>query len=203
MRSLLLIIGILLFSTGHAQMVVEGRTKTSRKIGIAIGSIRNRYPYPVTDLIIKAPVLTDRIGLYTRFRAYGIRSFANGHDYDLTAHMTYSWETKMGLITYAGAGTEIMLRFQNDDRSQATSGVQPMLVFGIKHLAMRSRIDIPFWTKFYANGFSVSILPEPAYQLTERFDIFLRPEVTFLAFYNGNGHEWRYDVMLGVHYNFK
>jgi hypothetical protein len=182
-----------------------GMPKPNKRIGLAVGSIRNRYPYPITDLCFNSMLnYRSNISVYSRLRAYGIRSFANGHDYDFISHACYEFGSDSSAVTfYAGGGMEVMLRFQGDDRSQATSGVQPMMVLGLmKGTSSGLYVNFPLWTKFYANGYSVSAVPEFGYQLSKKFDLFLRPELSYLGFYQGGAHEWRYDVLLGFNYVF-
>lgn len=187
----------------HARKI--GPRSPYKHIGVAVGSIRNRYPYPVTDACFHSQMgYQSPIRVYARLRAYGIRSIANGHDYDLTIHGCYEFGSdSSGMTTYAGLGLETMIRIQGDDRSQATSGVQPMVVMGIRADHGRLYLNFPLWTKFYSNGISISAVPEFGYPLNKKFDVYLRPELSWLSFYNGSGHEWRYDMLIGCYYIFE
>lgn len=172
------------------------------RAGIGIGTRAQRYPYPITDISFRVVVFKSQALFDTRLRAYGIKSIFGGRNYDLTAYIHKVWSVRDDVTFYAGGGAELMLRINGDDRSQATSGVQPMLLFGSMYFKGKFHFNFPVWTKFYRNGISVSVLPEPSYKITDKVQLFLRYELSILALYNGTSHEWRHDALLGTYVYF-
>lgn len=172
------------------------------RVGIGIGTRAQRYPYPITDLSFRVVVFKNQALLDTRLRAYGIKSIFGGRNYDLAAYIHKTWSLRSDLTFFAGGGAELMLRINGDDRSQATSGVQPMLVFGSLYYTGKFRFNFPVWTKLYRNGISFSVLPEPSYRVSDKFQLFLRYELSFLALYNGSSRDWRHDALLGTYVYF-
>lgn len=170
--------------------------------GIGLGSRVKRYPYPITDLSFRVFVFKSRALFDARLRAYGIKSIFGGRNYDLTAYFHKIWPKGNNLTYYVGGGAELMLRINGDDRSQATSGVQPMLMFGSMYHPGKFSFNLPVWTKFYGNGISLSVLPEPSYKITDKVQLFLRYELSFLALYNGTSQDWRHDALLGTYVYF-
>lgn len=197
-----LVLAYILISLFISDVHAQEKVRYERKAGIAIGSLRNRYPYPVTDLLFNTGIIRSRLQIYSRLRAYGIRSIFGGHNYDVTVYGIAHWSITSETDFYAGGGAELMLRLNNDDRSQATSGVQPLLVMGMNCNKSKFGFNLPIWTRLYANGISVSALPETSYSIGQHFELFLRFELSYLAVYGGASHEWRYDSMVGAYYKF-
>lgn len=202
---------VLVFSTLSAQLAPP--PKPNRKpgkntgaihgrAGLALGSHLVRYPYPLTDISCRLVIFKGKFLFDTRLRAYGIKSIVNGRNYDLTAyiHKVRAWTNN--LTFYYGAGAELMLRSNGDDRSQATSGVLPMIMGGSMYYKKKIYVNVPMWAKFYGNGFSLTVLPEPSYKITDDVMLFLRYELGILVLYNGSSHEWRHDAMVGAYYSF-
>lgn len=116
-----------------------------------------------------------------------------------TLHGIAHWNITSKIDFYAGGGAELMLRLNNDDRSQATSGVQPMGITGVYFHSNKFAFNLPFWARFYANGMSVTVLPEPSYKIKPRLELFLRNEISWLALYDGKSQEWRNDLIIGCY----
>lgn len=172
------------------------------RAGVGLGTRVHRYPYPITDLSFRVFVFNNQALFDTRLRAYGIKSIFGGKNYDLTAYIHKVWSLRNDMTYYVGGGAELMLRINGDDRSQATSGVQPMVLFGSMYYSGKFSFNFPVWTKVYRNGISLSILPEPSYKITDKVQLFLRYELSVLALYNGTSHEWRHDALLGSYVYF-
>ena len=67
----------------------------------------------------------------------------------------------------------------------------------------RFSFNVPLWSRFYSNGFSLTILPEASYQLNNRFSLFLRNEISYLTLFNISDCEWRQDLFVGTQFSFK
>lgn len=200
-KSLRLLVSILYIMLS-ADMCGQEGSGINGRAGLGIGTRAQRYPYPITDLSFRVVVFHDKALFDARLRAYGIKSIFGGRNYDLTAYFHKVWPIRNDLTCYAGGGAELMLRINGDDRSQATSGVQPMIMFGSMYYTGKFQFNVPVWTKFYRNGVSVSILPEPSYRVSDKFQLFLRYELSFLALYSGSSHNWRHDALLGTYVYF-
>lgn len=200
----LLLISSNIFAQQEPQVNKEDANKKycHGRAGVGLGTRVHRYPYPITDLSFRVVVFNNRALFDTRLRAYGIKSIFGGRNYDLTAYVHKAWSLTNDVTYYVGGGAELMLRINGDDRSQATSGVQPMLLFGSMYYSGKFQFNFPLWTKFYRNGISLSILPEPSYKVSEKVQLFVRYELDVLALYNGTSHEWRHNALLGTYVYF-
>lgn len=200
MKSLVKVVALVLLMLISTVLPAGGGGAIRGRVGPGFGSLRNRYPYPVTDVNFRMVLFNGKGLLDARLRAYGLKSLFNGKNYDLAVYAHKAYAVDENLAGYFGAGAELMLRLNGDDRSQATSGVQPLLVFGSMLHEKKFYFNVPIWTRFYGNGISFSILPEPSYKVRD-VQFFVRYELSLLALYHG-GHEWRHESMLGCYFYF-
>ena len=75
MRALIILVLIVCASL---HVTAQEKVRYERKAGIAIGSLRNRYPYPVTDLLFNTGIIKNRVQLYSRLRAMEFAAFSVG-----------------------------------------------------------------------------------------------------------------------------
>lgn len=198
MRTLLICCFLLLLA---AKAEAQADTTGQPVFGIGLGSLRNRYPYPVTDLQFLSGKMAQHYRVSARLRSYGIRSIANGRNYDLTLTADYVTHPLPSVNIHIGAGTDIRLRFNNDVRSEAQTSAEPLLKISGIWSYKRSAVALPCWTRLYSNGAGITLMPEYACSLNRRWALFARVEISWLKIY-GSAHEWRYDSMIGCNYRF-
>lgn len=199
MKSFLLTILVCLLSTTcFAQL----DTSNKAQYGFGFGSLRDRYPYPITDFLYTSKMKKD-FRIAVRLRSYGLASIFNGKDYDLSATMDYYKKLSPFVVLYGGLGAELMLRLNKDSRSQAENGVQPIVKIGVQATRKRFTGYLPIWTRFYSNGISFCLMPELRFQAGTRITLFGRYEQTLLQFYSYPLNEWRHDAFVGMYVRFK
>lgn len=172
-------------------------------LSLDFGSFRNRYAFAINDVEYSTPSLTSyHVRFTTRLRSYGTWFLYSKIAYDITpiAEVVFSENTRPVYFT-AGIGADIRLRILNDSRSEAMSSAEPLISVAANGALGKFNYRIPFWTRFYSNGISFALLPQPAWQFNEHWSVFLRYEITYLATYSGSTHEWRRDGFVGVSYS--
>ncbi len=174
---------------------------THHQITVDFGSYRNRYLYPITDLRYASPVLKKvHLRFSFRMRSYGTLYFYSRSAYDLTPCVEYVFAKQNKPIYFsAGVGLDARLRLVHDERSDARSSVEPLLSLAGNGSYKNLSYHLPLWTRFYVNGISFAILPEAAYKIKNRCEIFLRYELTYMSVYKSSAHEWRRDCFIGTH----
>ena len=172
----------------------------NQRASFGIGSLRNRYPYPVTDFGYVSPLFKNHFRIETNLRAFGIRSLFNFRTYDLSALTNYNKTLNEKTLFYAGAGFNLRMRFINDDRSTAVTSAEPILKTGMQFQQQKFRFGLALQSNFYSNGIGVSAFPEISWQAWKRGLIFIRFETSYLGIYKLNSHEWRYDSFAGIHF---
>lgn len=171
-----------------------------QRASFGIGSLRNRYPYPVTDFGYVSPLFKNHFRIETNLRAFGIRSLFNFRTYDLSALANYNKTLNEKMLFYAGAGFNIRMRFIHDDRSTAVTSAEPILKTGLQFQQNKFRFGFAMQSNFYANGIGVSAFPEISFRAWKRGLIFIRFETSHLSVYKLSSHEWRYDSFAGIHF---
>ena len=197
-RRLLILLGVLTMGRGFSQAPLSGH-----ELEFDMGSLRNRYLYPNTDVRYRSPELADRpLRLSFRLRSYGTLFVYSRSSYDLTPLAEYSFpESPAGARWSAGIGLDGRVRLSQDSRSDAVSSAEPLLSGAYTGRYRRFAYTAPLWTRFYDNGIAFTVLPEVAYAFTAT-SLFVRYELSFLQFYGDGTHEWRRDLYLGMRYRF-
>lgn len=199
MRELLtFILFFFIFSPLYGQ---EKENLSKHQLSVDFGSFRNRYLYPITDLQYRSPLLKKvNLKVSTRLRSYSTLFFFSKGSYDFTPLAEYYFiKTIKPIYFSAGVGLDTRIRLVNDERSEATSSAEPLISLTIYGIYKKLSLKIPYWTRFYSNGISFSLLPETSYQIGKRFSLFLRYELSYLSVYKVSTHEWRQDCFFGTH----
>lgn len=193
---------LILFVLIELQSFGQEKDNLSRhQLSIDFGSFRNRYFYPITDLIYSSPILKKfNLKFSGRLRSYGTLFFYSKSSYDFTPLAEYYFaKTKKPIYFSVGVGLDTRIRLVNDERSEAKSSAEPLISFKIHGNLKKTTFNIPFWTRLYSNGVSLTLLPEASYQIGKHYSIFLRYEVSSLRIYKLSNHEWRQDCFIGTH----
>jgi len=166
-----------------------------------LGSFRNRYAYPISNLKYTSPILKNiNLKFSGRLRSYGTLFFFSKSSYDFTPLAEYYFtKTTKQIYFSAGLGLDARIRLVNDEGSNATSSAEPLISLAIHGRHKKLSFSAPYWTRFYANGISLTLLPEASYQLGTHFSIFFRYELSYLSIYKVSAHEWRQDCFIGTH----
>lgn len=178
---------------------------TNHQLSVDFGSIRNTYFYPITNIKYSSPILKKANFTYSaRLRSYGSLFFFSKSAYDITPYTEYFFNTtKRPFYFSVGIGFDARIRLVNDNRSEAKSSIEPMICLTSYGKFKRFSFNVPLWSRFYSNGFSLTILPEASYQLNNRFSLFLRNEISYLTLFNISDREWRQDLFVGTQFSFK
>jgi hypothetical protein len=182
----------------------ENDVFTNHQLSIDFGSIRNTYFYPITNIKYSSPILKKANFTFSaRLRSYGSLLFYSKSAYDITPYTEYFFNaTKRPFYFSVGIGFDTRIRLVNDSRSEAKSSIEPMISLTAYGKFKRFSFNVPLWTRFYSNGFSLTILPEGSYQLNKRFSLFLRNEISYLTLFKISDNEWRQDFFIGTHFSF-
>ncbi len=192
------ILFVFIISPSYGQ---EKDNLTKHQLSVDFGSFRNRYLYPITDIKYSSPFLKKvKLKFCTRLRSYGTLFFYGKSSYDFTPFAEYFFSKTLKPINFSvGVGIDTRLRLVNDERSEATSSAEPLIIVAIHGNYEKLSFNMPLWTRFYSNGISFSLLPETSYQIGKRFSLFLRYELNYLSVYKVSAHEWRQDCFIGTH----
>ena len=176
----------------------------NQQLSIDFGSFRNRYAYPITDLKYSAPLLMHgKVRYSARLRSYGTLFFFSKSAYDVTPIVEYYFSKNRTPIYFsAGIGLDARIRLVHDERSDAKSSAEPLLTFTMHGNYKKLTFNAPFWSRFYSNGISFSLLPEASYKLHNTYSLFFRYEITYLTSYQQATHEWQRDCFIGAHLYF-
>ena len=188
---------LLITSPNYAQ---ENDFLTKHRLSADFGSFRNRYLFPITDIKYTSPALKKmNLTFSGRLRSYGTLFFFSKTAYDFTPATEYNF-TKNSKTVYfsAGVGLDVRIRLVKDERSNATTSAEPILILTANANFKRLNLMMPFWNRFYSNGISFSLLPEIHYNVSEKISVFLRYELIYLKIYNNISHEWRQDSFIGT-----
>lgn len=197
MKKALLILALSLSVLASAQ---EDDALSKHHLSLDFGSLRNRYAFAINDVEYTTPSLTNyHFRFTTRLRSYGTWFLYSKIAYDITpiAEVVFSENTRPVYFS-AGIGTDIRLRILNDSRSEAVSSAEPLISVAANGTIGNFHYRIPFWTRFYSNGISFALLPQPSWQFNKHWSAFVRYEITYLTTYSGSTHEWRRDRFIGV-----
>lgn len=195
------LIAILFFSVLQPLFSQEKDNFERHQLSIDFGSFRNRYLYPITDIKYTSPIIKKvNFKFSARLRSYGTLFFYSKSSYDFTPLAEYYFSKTIKPIYFsAGVGLDTRIRLVNDERSEATSSVEPLISMTIHGNYKKISFNSPLWTRLYSNGISIELLPEVNYQIGKRFSIFLRYELSYFAIYKVTTHEWRQDSFIGTH----
>lgn len=175
---------------------------TSHQLTAELGSYRNYYLYPITNLKYSSPLLTPyQLKFSARIRSYGTPYFVNRRSYDFTPLVEGFFQVPQLPLAYSlGLGLDARMRLVNDARApDVSSSTEPLLSAALHGSFGQFVGSLPLWTRFYSNGISFSILPEISYRVFDLYGFSLRYELSYLTLYNGSTSEWRRDVFLGVY----
>lgn len=198
MKKLLLV--FFLFCTGT--IFCQADSSIHQRASLSLGSLRNRYPYPVSDFGYVSPLFKNHFRAEANLRAFGIRSLFNLKTYDLSAFVHYNKMLNAKTLFYGGAGFNLRIRLVHDDRSTAVSSAEPVLKAGMQFQQAKFRFGLAIQNTFYANGTGATAFPEISWQACKRVLIFLRYEGSYLRIYKSDSHQWRHDSFAGVHWLF-
>ena len=181
----------------HAQ---EQNSLKKNSISVDFGSLRNRYIYPKTDIIFSSSLIkTSAFRVSARLRSYGTLYFFSKTAYDVTPLVEYySSKTEKPIYFSAGVGLDARSRLVHDNRSPATSSVEPLLSLALHGNYKKVSYSLPLWTRWYTNGMSFAILPQINWKLNEKNALFVRYEMNYLRISNNVSNEWSQDVFLGI-----
>jgi hypothetical protein len=173
-------------------------------ISLDFGSYRNRYAFAMNNVRYDSPTLTSKsISIHARLRCYGTWFLFSHIAYDITPWMEYPLlKNNERFSLTAGLGADIRLRFLNDSRSEAVSSSEPLVTLTSRFTMNKFGMELPLWTRFYSNGISFALQPQFGYDVSERFALFARYELTYLTVYGGVTSEWRQDSFIGARYKF-
>lgn len=189
----------------------EMNTFTNHQVSVDVGSYRNRYFYPITDVQYSSPLFTKaNLKFSARLRSYGTLFFYSADAYDVTPLVEYFFSPPalgvspiseaVRFTCSAGLGVDARIRLVRDIRSDAVSSVEPLLSVTLRCYSHKISFQTPLWTRFYANGISFTVLPEVSYRIVEGCSLFLRYELGYLMLYQSIAREWRSDVFIGIHF---
>lgn len=173
-------------------------------VSLDFGSMRNRYPFPMNNVRYDSPALTAKnISIHARLRCYGTWFLYSHIAYDITPWAEYPLlKNEDRFSVTAGLGADIRLRFLNDSRSEAVSSAEPLIAVTSRFTINRFGMEVPLWTRFYSNGISFALQPQFRFDVSERFAVFARYELTYLTVYGGVTSEWRQDSFIGASMKF-
>lgn len=167
------------------------------------GSFRNRYLYPITDLKYRSPVWEKtNLQFSLRIRSYGTLYFYSKSSYDITPLAEYYSFKNNPIYFSAGMGLDSRIRLVKDIRSEAVSSVEPLISLTLHGNYKKLGFNVPFWTRFYSNGISYTLLPEASCKIGNRVSVFIRYELSFLKVYKIAAREWRQDSFIGTCFYF-
>lgn len=191
---------LLLWTICSALPAQENVLRNSHQLSYDAGTLRNRYIYPATNVQYTAPVLKRLpVQLSVRLRSYGAYWIFSKSAYDITPLAGYHFTAATSPFGFAaGAGADIRLRLLNDERSEATSSAEPLVFAAGTFTSNRFYAKLPFWTRFYSNGISFTLLPEAGWHCGKHLQLFLRHEQSLLSIYGLQTHEWRGDWFIGL-----
>ena len=198
MKKILII--LILFFSCHLVFSQEMNKLSNPELSVDFGSLRNRYLYPINDLNFSSALLKNSNFKYSvRLRSYGTLYFLSKSAYDITPIAEY-YPTKTYKPIYFSicAGVDARLRLVHDQRSDATSSVEPIISFALHSKIKNLSLSMPLWTRFYSNGISFEVLPELSYKLNKRISLFARYELTYMAIYGASSQELRRDCFIGI-----
>jgi hypothetical protein len=196
-----------LLSQVHAQNLVNSDKRNrlqNHTLTIDLGSIRLKYPYPITEIGYSSPLLKKvNLKFSGRIRSYGTWYFFSKSGYDITPTIEYYFTKKLKPVYFSvGLGLDTRIRLSNDERSEAKTSAEPMIIGGIHGRYKNFTYSMPFWNRYYSNGISFSFLPEVAYQVSPRLSLFFRYELNLLAIYKTSSFEVQQDCFIGTHIYF-
>ena len=173
---------------------------SSSKLTVDFGSFRNRYFYPITNIKYNSALLKKaNIKFSVRLRSYGTLFFFSKNAYDISPIAEYYITKTAKPVSFsAGIGLDARIRLVNDERSDVTSSVEPLVSMTLSGGHRKILYNIPLWSRFYSNGVSFAIFPAAYYRLGNKFSIFIRYELSYLTIYMVSAHEWRRDIFIGT-----
>lgn len=188
----------------NAQTLIASEKRNcllNHELSLDIGSIRLKYPYPITEIKYASPLLKKvNLKFSLQIRSYGTWYFVSTSAYDFTPMVEYYFTKTVKPVYFsASLGLDARLRLSNDVRSEATTSMEP-IVGGALHGNYKNFFwNMPLWTRFYSNGISFTIKPELAYQVSPRVSLFFRDEISVLQIYKPGSAEIQQDCFIGAH----
>ena len=212
MRAYLLVC-VCIIALGMCPSIIaqEKNIFTNHQVSVDVGSYRNRYFYPITNVQYSSPLFTKaNLKFSARLRSYGTLFFYSADAYDVTPLVEYFFSPPAPGISLnsdalrfsfsAGIGADARVRLVRDIRSDAVSSVEPLLSVTLRGDSHKISFQAPLWTRLYVNGISFMVLPEVSYRIAEGYSVFLRYELGYLLPYQSTTREWRQDVFIGIHF---
>jgi hypothetical protein len=171
---------------------------------VDLGSLRMKYPYAITEIGYSSPLLKKvNLKFSGRIRAYGTWYFYSKSGYDITPTIEYYFTKTLKPVYFSvGVGLDARIRLSNDERSEAKTSAEPIIIAGIHGRYKNFTYSMPWWNRFYSNGISFSFLPQVAYQVSPRLSLFFRYELNLLTIYKPGSFEVQQDCFLGTHIYF-
>lgn len=182
----------------------ESTNMLSHQISADFGSFRGRYVFPMTNIIYNSPLLKKmNVKFSARLRSYGTLFFVTKDAYDFTPLGEYYFSNLVRPIYFSvGLGLDTRIRLVNDERSEATTSIEPIVSVAVHAKYKAFSCSLPIWTRLYSNGISVTALPEISYSISPKVSIYLRYELSYLSIYKTDTHEWRHDTFIGTRFSF-
>ncbi len=173
----------------------------NHSLSLDLGSIRLKYPYPITEIGYSSPLLKKvNLKFSGRIRSYGTWVFYSPSGYDITPTIEYYFTKTLKPVYFSvGIGLDTRIRLSNDTRSEAKTSAEPIIMGGVHGRHKNFTYSIPVWNRFYSNGISFSFLPELAYQVSPRLSLYFRYELNLLVLYKPSSFEVQQDCFIGTH----
>lgn len=207
MKKIIYLALILACAKAPAQKITNSDKRNilqNHTLTIDIGSIRLKYPYPITEIGYSSPLLKKvNLKFSGRIRSYGTWFFYSRSGYDITPSIEYYFSKRPKPVYFSvGVGLDTRIRISNDVRSEAKTSAEPMIMGGIHGQIKNFSYSVPIWNRYYSNGISFSFLPQVAYQVSPRVALFFKYELNLLTLYQPSSFEAQQDCFIGTHIYF-
>ena len=137
---------VYVISFSHAQ---ENKQLKST-ISTDFGSYRNRYLYPITNIIYTTS-LRNELLFYSRIRSYGTLFYFSKTAYDITPILEYKLLNKTTCKLFVGIGSDMRIRLEKDSRGTQVSSIEPLVSINTSFHQTNWILNTPLWTRLYNN----------------------------------------------------
>ncbi len=165
-----------------------------------IGSLRNKYLYPITNIKYSFSTLSPfEVDMSVRLRSYGTLFIYSNSAYDLSLLAEYQIPINVHNIhVSAGLGMESQIRLTKDLRSDVKSGITPILSLNFELKYNLVEMNVACWSRLYSNGIGLTLMPELSFSLSKQISMYMRYEVSNYLIYNSMTNEWQKDLFIGT-----
>lgn len=197
MKNMLIVFLLMVSGISNAQEKMQSQ----KSIAFDIGSWRNRYWYPISEFQFRNDELFEsNWAAEARYRSYGSWFLTGVKSVDVTLIGKNKIRfPQPGTLFWIGAGVDIRLRNNNDERSAEVNSAEPLFMLEwAKNITPKFHLRVPFWSRWYSNGMSLTLLPTAEFYLNERWGLFTRFEGSWLNIRHQKDSEWRKDLFFGL-----